>query len=167
MGLDAHVRCNCAREGKTKPFPFPGRLAFEDSGEPYLLSANIGTNDMSASKDMDELGRFDEWESAQGCEHGRFLVDVHIGNVAYVGYIREWIKTEAENTKRQFPVLSEKVVYSGSHGGDWISSPDAQRLLEELEVLSSRAQDDYHRAFIKTMKLLGEASLASDNPIVF
>jgi hypothetical protein len=167
MGLDAHVRCNCAKEGKTKSFPFPGRLAFEESGEPYLLSANGGAGDMSASTDMNELLRFDEWESAQGCEHEGFLVKARIGNISYVGYIRGWINTEAGNAKRQFPLLSEKVVYSGTHCGDWITSSDARGLLGELEMLNQFARDEYHRAFIKTMNLLCEASLASGNPIVF
>jgi hypothetical protein len=167
MGLDAHVRCNCAREGKTKPFPFPGRLAFEKSGEPYLLSANVDSGDMSASIDMDELLRFDQWESAQECEHEGFLAQARIGNMSYVGYTREWINTEARNARRRFPLLSEKVVYSGIHCGDWISSSEAQSLVEELEVLSSRAEDEFHREFIQTMRQLCEASLASGNPIVF
>lgn len=116
---------------------------------------------------MDELLRFDQWEFAQGCEHEGFLVKARIGNIAYVAHIREWINAEACNTQRGFPLLSEKVVYSGIHCGDWIPTSDAQMLLEELEALNSRAQDEYHREFMETMKQLCEASLASGNPIVF
>lgn len=33
MGLDAFVRCNCYREGKTKPLPFPeARLYIDEDG---------------------------------------------------------------------------------------------------------------------------------------
>ena len=167
MGLDAHVRCNCAKEGKTNPFPFPGRLAFEESGEPYLLRTDADSKDGIASTDMDELRVFDKWEYNQGCEHERFLVDLFIGNISYVGHIREWINTESANTRRTFPILAEKVVYSGSHGGDWVTSSEARALLEELEILSPRTQDEDHKSFIQKMQQLCEASLATGNPIVF
>ena|ERR1051325_2924512 len=162
MGLDAHVRCNCAKEGKTRPFPFPGRLAFDECGEPFLLN-----NDGQVEEDLAKLMQFDRWESNQGCEHDRFLVNIRLGNISYVGHIREWIKAKETLTEQKFPVLLEKVVYSGSHCGDCISSSDAQRLFHELQLLSTFVENDFHREFTENMKQLCGASLASGNPIVF
>jgi hypothetical protein len=162
MGLDAHVRCNCAKEGKTKPFPFPGRLRFDECGEPFLADSTG-----NESQDLEELLRFDEWQWHQGCEHRGFLAEVRIGNISYVGAIRAWIRSEETLTGQRFPVLLEKVVYSGFHGGDCLRGPDVQALERELGVLESMREGELHHEFHRSMKLLCEASLASGNPIVF
>lgn len=38
MGLDAWVYCNCIKEGKALPHPFPELLVFDETGEPTLQS---------------------------------------------------------------------------------------------------------------------------------
>src|SRR5262245_77220 len=122
MGLDAHVRCNCAKEGKTKPFPFPGRLVFDRCGEPFLANG-----DGEESKDLSELLQFDQWTDSPGCGHDRgMLASVRIGNIALVGHVRNWIGAKEKDSGQRFAVLSDKVVYNGIHCGDCISCSDAQ-----------------------------------------
>jgi hypothetical protein len=36
MGLDASVHCNCVKEGKARPHPFPELWAFDETGGPIL-----------------------------------------------------------------------------------------------------------------------------------
>jgi len=169
MGLDARVRCNCIKEGKTAPFPFPGRLAFDKCGDPFLLSQNeVAAEAMLESEDMSELHVFDQWEYNLGCGHDDgLLAAARIGNMALVAHIRGWINACADATKQAFPALLEKVVYSGTHCGDCIDSAQAGVLLRELETLAPLAQDELHREFVDTMTKLCEASIASGNPIVF
>jgi hypothetical protein len=168
MGLDARVRCTCIKEGKTTPFPFPGRLAFDKCGDPFLLSQDeAAAQEMRESEDMSELHVFDKWEYDLGCGHDGHLVRTRIGNIAYVGHVREWINAHEQTATPRFPILLKRVVYSGSHCGDCINSSDAGALLRELEILASLAQDEHHRAFVESMLQLCKASLASGNPIVF
>lgn len=159
MGLDAHVRCNCAREGKHGPCPFPGRLRFDETGEPVLADINGKTPDLS--EDL----VFDKW--VDGCEHEGMFIRAWIGNIAGVRHIREWVKGIETQIGTQFPILMEKVVYSGIHAGDWLRSEQTKLMAQELEVLRPMIQDDYHQEFVKTMQQLYEASITTGNPIVF
>lgn len=123
---------------------------------------------MQASEEMAELHIFDQWEYNLGCCHDEgHLVAERIGNLSFVAHIREWIKAHAGAAKQTFPVLLEKVVYSGTHCGDCITSTDAGLLLREVETLRPVAEDEFHRAFLSTMTKLCEASLASGNPLFF
>jgi hypothetical protein len=159
MGLDARVRCNCIRDGKTKPFPYPGRLGFDQCGEPTLVGESDST--------LEELNSFDRWVFDPGCEHHGFVVELRIGNLAYVGHVRSWVKETERHTGRKFPVVSEMVVYSGSHAGDCIGSQDAELLRNEIEELGSHTTDKITSEFIDSMKQLCDASLATGNPILF
>ena len=87
--------------------------------------------------------------------------------MSYVAHIREWVKTAEIQVKTRFRVLSEQVVYSGIHAGDWIGPSDAQLMIQELNTLETMAKDEYHREFVQTMKQLCDACVASGNPIVF
>jgi len=143
--------------------PFPGRLAFDECGEPFLTGDNG-----KASEDLSELLQFDQWTDSPGCGHDRgMLASVRIGNIALVGHVRNWIDGKEKQSGRRFAVLSDKVVYDGTHCGDCISCSDAHQLLQELEVLRTMVEDEHHKEFIGTMKQLCKASLTSGNPIVF
>jgi hypothetical protein len=69
----------------------------------------------------------------------------------------------------RFPILLEKVLYDGTHTGDWISSKDAAKLLKEVNTVlhSSDILADSEKEFFTNMKLLCEASIATGNPIMF
>ena len=69
----------------------------------------------------------------------------------------------------KFPVLLEKVLYDGTHTGDWISSKVAAKLLKEVDIVlhSSDILSDSEKEFFTNMKQLSEASIATGNPIMF
>jgi len=69
----------------------------------------------------------------------------------------------------RFPILLEKVLYDGTHTGDWLSSKVAAKLLKEVDTVlhSSDILADSEKEFFTHMKQLCEASIATGNPIMF
>jgi hypothetical protein len=64
MGLDAFVQCNCYRQGKTKPFPFPEL-------EHYYRQRKEGYWTFNLPEDLDSLDlwqKFGVWQKT-ACEH--------------------------------------------------------------------------------------------------
>ncbi len=158
MSLDAFVRCTCIREGKAKPHPLPDRLTFGESGEPTL------TGDPTE----EEWDAHDRW-MGDSCEHEGYLLSVFLGNITRIGKLRSFLRALQGNPGPKFPILLEKVVYDGTHSGDWISSQDAVDLLKEVNTVlhSSDILADSEKEFFTNMKLLSEASIATGNPIMF
>jgi hypothetical protein len=64
-------------------------------------------------------------------------------------------------------LLLERVVYSGTHSGDWIAASDAPQLVIEARSLQSLTNDPVIVQFTNDAIELAEASIATDNPIVF
>jgi hypothetical protein len=157
MGLDARVCCNCVREGKAKPHPFPQKLVFDDGAQPAL-------ND--GASNVDWIAH-DHWLAAS-CEHGGFLVSVRLGNISMIAHVRKLLG-DLQRTNLCFPILLEKVVYDGIHSGDSIPAADVPRLLKEVDtvVRLSNTLDSMDREFFTSIKRLCEASIATGNPIVF
>ena len=60
MGLDASVMCNCYREGKAKPCPFPEHFYVDEEGFPAL--------NLRHEYNEDKFEAFDEW-LATCCDH--------------------------------------------------------------------------------------------------
>jgi hypothetical protein len=60
----------------------------------------------------------------------------YIGNIAFAALIREEI---AQAFGHQESLLSTRVVYSGSHAGDWIAFSDLGKLKEEVDALDRQA----------------------------
>jgi len=159
MGLDAYVRCNCFKQGRTRPFPFPARLKFDELGEPDLDNSD-------GKLTVEELVEFDRWNYDWGCEHHGFLVQTRIGNLAFVNHVRVLIEKKRDS-RNPFPVLLSKVVYNGMHCGDYIKPEEVVSLSQEVKNLESLANDPSMKKFIEKMHSLCEASIASGNPIVF
>jgi hypothetical protein len=69
----------------------------------------------------------------------------------------------------RFSILLEKVLYDGTHTGDWISSKIAGKLLKEVDAVlhSSDILADSEKEFFNNMKLLCEARVATGNPVMF
>lgn len=155
MGLHAHVRCNCFKDGKAAAHPDPDRLRFDGNGEPFLEW---------------EDGLASDWDSHEhwlraSCPHeyGQ-LVFKCVGNVASIGHVRAFLDS---NQAARFPVLRGRVVYDGTHGGDAISADDAGSLVDELRQLRRLSPDVTISEFCDDMIKLAEASVATKNPIVF
>jgi hypothetical protein len=155
MGLDASVRCNCIKEGKALPHPFPELLAFDETGEPTLRKEGQISLDLWAVHD--------EWYR-NSCSHSGHLVDRRLGNIGLVAHVREFLQ---RNSPNDFPLLLERVVYSGAHCGDWLAAGDVPRLLAETRRLQGLTSDPLIFQFTNDVTALAEASLATGNPIVF
>jgi len=158
MSLDAFVRCTCIRDGKAKPHPFPDRLTFDESGEPSL------TGDPSE----DEWEAHDRW-LGESCEHEGFLVSEALGNITRVGNLRSFLRALQGDPGPKFSILLKKVLYDGTHTGDWIPINESPALLKEVETVlhSSDILADSEKEFFNSMKRLCEASIATGNPIMF
>jgi hypothetical protein len=158
MSLDGFVRCTCIREGKAKPHPFPDRLTFDESGEPTL------TGDPSE----EEWEAHDRW-LGESCEHEGYLQSLFLGNITRVGNLRSFLRHLQGSPGPKFPILLKKVLYDGTHTGDWISSKQAVKLLKEVNTVlhSSDILADSEKDFFTNMKMLCDASIATGNPIMF
>lgn len=158
MSLDGLGRCTCIRDGKAKPYPFPDRPIFHESGEPTL------TGDPSEQ----EWEAHDQW-LGESREHEGYLLALFLGNIPRVGNLRSFLRHLRGTPGPRFSILLEKVLYDGTHTGDWISSKIAEKLLKEVDiVLRSRdILEDSEKEFFNNMKLLCEASVATGNPVVF
>ena len=159
MSLDGYVRCNCIREGKVKrPHPFPDRFTWDESNAPSL----------KGDPDEDEWEAHDLWVQ-EACEHEGFLVSEFLGNITRIQNVREFLRGLQGNPGPKFPVLLKKVVYDGTHTGDWIPIKQSPALLREVDlVLASRdILTQGEREFFEAMKRLCEASIATGNPIMF
>jgi hypothetical protein len=69
----------------------------------------------------------------------------------------------------RFPILLEKVIYDGTHTGDWIPIKQSPALLKEVDIVlhSSDILAESEKEFFGNMKELCEASIATGNPIMF
>jgi hypothetical protein len=155
MGLDASVHCNCVKEGKAPPHPFPELLAFDETGEPTLKS--------DADISLKLWSKHDKWYR-DSCPHSGHLVEKHLGNISLVACVRGFLE---DNSRNSFPLLLERVVYSGTHSGDWVAASEVPQLLTETRRLQGSTSDPVIIQFTNDVIELAEASIATGNPIVF
>ncbi len=157
MGLDATVYCNCFETGQIKESPpDPASVFVTDDGSLECKS-----------EDLDILLAFDRWLHSRACAHqDGILVHHHIGNIALVGLLHEELKVEVES----YPILLERVLYSGAHAGDYLAFADVVSLRAEINNLS-RLQDTANQSLItmfqRQMQELVAAALCTGKPISF
>ena len=159
MSLDGYVRCTCIREGKLKKsHPFPARLTWDESNAPSL----------SGDPSEEEWEAHDQWVQ-NSCEHEGFLVSEFLGNITRIQNVREFLRGLQGNPGPKFPVLLKKVVYDGTHTGDWAPIKQSPALLKEVNLVlgSSDILTQGEKEFFESMKRLCEASIATGNPIMF
>lgn len=159
MSLDGYVRCSCIREGKAKKLhPFPDRFMWDESSAPSL----------SGDPTDEEWEAHDKWVQ-KACEHQGFLISEFLGNITRVKNVRDFLKGLQGEPGPKFPILLKKVVYDGTHTGDWLPAKQTPALRKEVDlVLASRdILTPGEKEFFESMKRLCEASLATGNPIGF
>ena len=159
MALDAYVRCTCIRDREVKkPYPFPDRFMWDESNAPSL----------SGDPTEDEWEAHDLWVQ-NSCKHEGFLVSEFLGNITRIKNVREFLRGLQGNPGPKFPVLLKKVVYDGTHTGDWIPIKQSPALLKEVNLVlgSSDILTQGEKEFFESMKRLCEASIATGNPIGF
>ncbi|SRR5579871_1048506 len=155
MGLDAHVCCNCVKEGLASPHPFPHLLIFDETGEPSLKN--------EAEINLDQWLEHDKWYD-NSCAHAGCLARKRLGNISHVAHVRNYLE---RNSPTNFPMLCTRVVYNGVHAGDWIAVQDVPKLLDEARKVQGSTKDLLIFQFMKDLIELADASLATRNPIVF
>ncbi len=158
MGLDATVYCNCFETGRLK----------ESAPCPQVSISADGSLDCG-SEDLEKLLAFDQWLLHRACEHPNgVLLHHHIGNLAQVGLLRSELGREVE----AFSILLSKVLYSGTHTGDYLLPEDLSNVQAELDRLdkfvssSERNQEDVDSFRLQMLELVG-AALRVGKPISF
>jgi hypothetical protein len=100
--------------------------------------------------------------------HARTLaIRRRIGNIAFVAEIRHEVTLAFGHGNS---LVSTKVVYSGSHAGDWIAYPEIGRLADEIEFLERKTRGRRSESldeFISKMRELIAAAQREENAIVF
>lgn len=89
--------------------------------------------------------------------------EARLGNTSEIGFIDNLVKHALD---RSDSFISRKILYSGSHSGDIISSDDLQNLSEEISFLKGKNIDNL-KHFIDQMDLAISSSQEQRNPIVF
>jgi len=158
MGLDAYVRCRCIQDGIAKAHPFPGRLIINEAAEPGL----------DGDPSSEEWLVHDRW-FGNSCQHGGYLVSERLGNISMVAQIREFVRHLQAKPSPRFPILLERVLYDGTHTGDYVPADQAKDLLEEVQVVlhSRDILSSSEREFFEALCRLCEASIRTENPIMF
>lgn len=160
MGLDATVYCDCYERGKVqKPPPQPEYVYVEPSGQVSFKWD---------APDADQF-QFYDW-LAEACEHGPLgqFVSYRLGNIALIGFLRE----KLAETPERFPVLLAKVLYNGTHCGDYLTLDEVTAVSREIEVLktiheSKQEEEELLREFEHKMFDLVEAAQRLRKPIYF
>ena len=111
---------------------------------------------------------FNAWKLGKACLHqGMILARHRLGTTGVINLFR----TELQKDALRFPILLEKVVYSGTHTCDWIPLELLPQLTQELKHVNPDAAQaplaDALRLFkIQIAELIIAAQL-SRNPICF
>ena len=161
MSLDAFVFCDCYERGRLRaPPPVGVSLKVESDG-------SLGREGDDGTLEADLA--WDRWREQLACEHpGGMLLRYRLGNISLIGSLR----SELQREPSRFPILFSKVLFSGSHAGDYIPFDLVPALQRELEGLadfrcSARKTDAFMSEFRTQMSALVAASLAVSKPITF
>ncbi len=159
MGLDVVVYCDCFEQNHLQSPPKPEwlpRIGKDGSRE-------------SGATEIDLVLAFDEWSFYHACEHENgILLHHYLGNIATIGKLNILL----EEYKIQLPVLLEKVLYSGTHCGDFLAVEKIYQLKHEIDFLSTVHAENLHdeqilRYFEQQMKEVIECALSVKKPICF
>lgn len=160
MSLSAIVYCDCVeRQRLMVPHPLSDLLFIDDTGYP-----NIRSDDPN-----DQL-LHDQW-AQNPCLHEHFhLVEHWLGNVAWIGELRQELEQVSENFGIEYPMLKTKVIYNGSHSGDFLVGEEVVRLRDEIarfrKVEAGVGDSPRDELFSKLEDLIA-ASLKVSKPISF
>lgn len=138
MGLDAFVYCDCLEQRQREGgFPPNAALVLENDGCPNVL--------VNGKEVWQETPEYDRFRCIHPYHH---LLHERLGNMSLVGLIRNELSREPE----LFPIILNKVVYSGSHVGDSLTLADIEQMQPELEELGRfRCTGNEPKALFKRM----------------
>jgi len=90
----------------------------------------------------------------------------HLGNVANIAALHNTLR----KTGLPLRITLGKILYSGSHCGDELSTSDVCGLVDEIELMSASAiakSEDFVQGFCRQMSELADCALRLGRPIVF
>ncbi len=159
MGLDAFVFCDCFEKVRLREQPpCPELVYIRENGR---LDCK--------SDDPKVLEEFDLWIQDRACEHEEgILTGYYIGNAGLVSQLWD----ELAYGPSKFPILLNKVLYSGTHCGDFLEKDDILGLKAELKRLSkfqctdSELQENM-QTFQQQMSNLVDCAILIGKPIAF
>jgi len=128
----------------------------------YQLDTSLLLND----KLTGEVYLKDDHSASDIVEFNTILCEKHIGNIAYVHFLYNKLKTILTDES----IIISKILYNGSHSGDIIPAAEMEKLNEEIQCIKKHIDekyDDEFTRFIITISELQEASITTNNPIVF
>ena len=159
MGLDAVVYCDCFETGKLKEIP----LFFDE----IFVTAD-GSLDCK-SEDMETILEFDQWCLDRACNHENGVkIHHYIGNIALVSLLHREISRE----ENKFDLILNKILYSGTHAGDYLEIKVVRQIQRELLhlselVCSDKRSQDFVNYFCQQLNELVNESLKVNKPISF
>src|SRR5260370_18170307 len=124
MGRDVFLRCPCLRDGKEKPNPFAERFMWDGSGSPSL----------SGDPSEDEREAHDHWVQ-ESWEHEGYMISAPLGNITRIQHVREFLRGLQGDPGPKFPILLKKVVYDGTHTGDWLPVNESAAIVREGDLV--------------------------------
>lgn len=161
MSLDGRVFCDCYEKGRLRePAPSGVILRVEPDGS-LGCEGNVGSLDADLA--------WDEWREHLACEHsGGVLLHHRLGNISLIGLLR----SELHRDVSRFPSLLTRVLYSGSHAGDFLETDVIPALQREIEALAVFKCDKleaqvFVAQFRRQMSELVAAAISVNKPIVF
>ena len=157
MALHAVVYCNCYETGKmrTKP-PRPEIVCVLDDGS-------------LSTPDLEDFSGFYKWLKGYPCDHKNGWAVFHsIGNIAGISFLREQLSKNSDN----FPIVLSKILYNGTHTGEFIPVEMVEGLRTEINQLRDvhlrdPEEEKMLRTFQDQMLELICGSLEMGKPISF
>jgi len=122
-----------------------------------------------STPDDEKYFEFENWKQT-ACEHeDMVLLHCRLGNQSTAGYMMTKIKGADENS---FPILLNKVFYSGTHAGDHLELDDVLNLKQEIQALRQKVtlelqNDSLLERVLSDLDELCAKSIEAQNPIVF
>ena len=160
MGLHAVVYCDCFERGKVRELPPQPELVYVEPSGQVSFKWDAPNADQH---------RFYDW-LAKACDHGPMgeLVFHRLGNISLIAFLREILS----KTPERFPVLLAKVLYDGTHGGDYLGLEEVSAVAAEVAALRAVGDTQPHnealiRGFERQMSELVEAAQRLAKPIAF
>jgi hypothetical protein len=118
-------------------------------------------------QDFEQVAAFDRWRVDAREHPGGLKVSERLGNVATIAFLRETLDRQAAD----FPILVQRVLYSGSHTGDVIGVALFDALEGELrripDVRQADAQGEHLLQFRERFGAVVRAARDPGKPIVF
>ena len=175
--LDQFATCGAFRALAGTVYREADWLIADQLGTPRMIANKSGS--LSSVKRHDYLPFGEELSAGTGGrtttqgytvwhEHFR-LVEHWLGNVAsIIGELRRKLEQVSENYRSEYPILTTKVIYNGSHSGDFLVGEEVVRLRDEiarLRKVETAVGDSPRDDLFSKLEDLIEASLKVSKPI--